>query len=61
MAPRPFCAPCNEQSLEGFDKESRDIRSATEYVSDVAVFHEPLPAGEGGQGPDKAVAAQAPD
>jgi hypothetical protein len=47
--------------LEGFDKESRDIRSATEYVSDVAVFHEPLPAGEGGQGPDKAVAAQAPD
>jgi hypothetical protein len=45
MASQPFSAPCNEKSLEGFDKENRDIRSATEYVSDVAVFHEPLPVG----------------
>jgi hypothetical protein len=57
MALQPFSAPCNEKSLEGFDNESRDIRSATEYVFDVVVFYEPFPAGEGGQGSDKAVAA----
>jgi len=61
MALQPFIAPFNEKSLEGFDNEIRDTRSATEFVSDVVVFHEPLPASEGGQGPDKAVAAQARD
>ena len=61
MASQPFSAPCSEKSLEGFDKENRDFRSATEYVSDVAVFHEPLPVEQNGQGPDKAVAAQAHD
>jgi len=61
MASQPFSAPCNEKSLEGFDKENRDIRSATEYVSDVAVFHEPLPAGPDGHAQDKAVAAETHD
>ena len=61
MASQPFSAPRNEKSLEGFDKESRDFRSAPEYVSDVAVFHEPLPVGPDGQAKDKAVAAQTHD
>jgi hypothetical protein len=61
MASHPFSAPCNEKSLEGFDKENRDFRSATEYVSDVAVLHEPWPVEQVGQGQDKAVAAQTHD
>ena len=61
MASQSFNAPCSEKSLEGFDKENRDFRSATEYVSDVAVFHEPLPVEEDGQDKDKAVAAQTHD
>jgi hypothetical protein len=61
MASRPFSAPCDDKSLEGFDKENRDYRSAPEYVADVAVFHEPSPAGLDGQGPDKAVAAETHD
>ena len=61
MAPQPFSAPCNEKSLEGFDKENRDFRSAPDYVADVAVFHEPLPVGLDGQAKDKAVAAQTHD
>jgi hypothetical protein len=61
MASQPFSAPCSEKSLEGFDKENRDFRTAPEYVSDVAVYHEPLPVGQAGQGPDKAVAAQTHD
>jgi hypothetical protein len=61
MASLPFSAPCNEKSLEGFDKENRDYRPAPEYVSDVAVFHESLPVGQDGQGTDKAVAAETHD
>jgi hypothetical protein len=61
MASQPFSAPCSEKSLEGFDKENRDFRSAPEFVSDVAVFQEPSPVASDGPGPDKAVAAQTHD